>query len=203
MWSQSLTLLPLTKTIIKTSVVTFARGIFTERHYDKRKFDPTEMKEPFSFEKFLDQKPVDERKAARQKSDRGVWTLNRATSPKADKFLDMLHEYVFEGIKLRALDAFELHLYEDPKRRDQVLERWTFQISYPDGARDLQLDVHLQQQGKTPVKIMDAQERLRDTVRSIGLLANDMINLPRKLEVRHQPRHTPDCLFFQTSVILV
>lgn len=96
-------------------------------------------------------------------------------------FLTILEENsVFHAMEREYLDCFQLRVFEDPEHPDDVLETWTFRVTYPDetGRAPKVSGIEIERKDGMPITLADAQANIRETVRSINQATNLMRYLP-------------------------
>jgi len=96
---------------------------------------------------------------------------------------------VFHAMEREFLDCFQLRIFEDPDCPDDVLETWTFKITYPDdkGRAPEVAGISIERKNGEAVTLAHAKDNLRDTVKSIWGTTNMMRYLPSK--TIHQRRY--------------
>jgi len=164
--------------------------LFSESHFERRAFQ-TSKDVPIDYKDFVGQQPLGKR-------DKGVDCLARGVSTGADKFISWLvsspifviviiltssqEKSVFHAMEREYLECFQLRIFEDPQCPDEVLETWTFKITYPDekGRAPEVAGINIERKNAQSVTLADARDNLRDTVKAIYNKTNMMRYLPSK-----------------------
>ncbi|KAK7537616.1 HORMA domain-containing protein [Phyllosticta citricarpa] len=179
----------LVQTLLHTGIscVAFLRQIFPDKCFMRRKYE--NRPDHWSYDDWVAGKKGHESPSERAGS--AVSLLERGTDESVNRLLDWLEKGVFDALKKRYLDTFQLHIVENESRPFEVIETYDFKIRYtePTGAAL----VAIRMPDKKPASIWNVRLGVTQVIQNLTSLCQTFAELPRQRSLKMQLTYNDTC----------
>lgn len=146
---------------------------------------------PVTYEDFLDL-----RSQARQTKSQVFKILLKGKSQKADKILTLLEGGIFSALQSRYLEAIQLSICADPSRPSEVVECYTFTVTYSATSRLSRRNisgVRVTADSRTVFFAGDAQKSFNAAIKGLLKFLRGLPQLPRRRNLGLNLFYTDEC----------